>query len=346
MSSLLLANDNQGWRTVPLKLLPLNERYFTTSWAQDTYCYRYLFDTTVTSQSYKNDSEVEDWRIQALQLLKEIKQIGIAQGRQEIVNLARGHYGMTMPHSCNSKPTNIDDVISIIENEEWYNDNKIFKQNIIYHLMYGLTRSGMNAWLLQQERKWMTEHQIRYNEDDVGIRKTKLRGFVYSIMNSKFSNSTIKLFRTVMQRKYGEFITVRKPIDTLSSNYIYSERKFLGGSGYLVVCQDHSLFKRELKRDTVDSLGLKWIKLCRDDHKMQLHDIHELVDDLFNNNNEDVTFDVDELNQQTFNTFGNTNLLQENLLVRKQPRVTLPRWNTPLQVEKGKSISSTNEIYV
>ena len=124
MSSQLIKNEVHVWRTVPLKLLPLNERYFTTKWAQDTYCYRFLFDATVTSQSYKTDSEVEDWRLQALQLMKEIKQIGIAHGRQEIVTLARGHYGMNMPHSCDSKPTNIDDVISIIENEEWYTDNE------------------------------------------------------------------------------------------------------------------------------------------------------------------------------------------------------------------------------
>ena len=94
--------------------------------------------------------------------------------------------------------------------------------------MYGLTRTGMNAWLLQQEHKWMTERQIKYSEDDVGIQKTKLRGFVYLIMNSKFSNSTIKLFCTVVQR--------------------------------------HSNFKEELKADTVDLMCCKWINLSRDNH--------------------------------------------------------------------------------
>ena len=94
--------------------------------------------------------------------------------------------------------TRHDKLIIVIENEEWYTDNKIFKQNIINHSMYGLIRSGMNAWLLQQEHKWMTERQIKYDKRDIGLQKNKLRGFVYSIMNSKFSNSTIKLFRTVI----------------------------------------------------------------------------------------------------------------------------------------------------
>ena len=279
------SNENQVWRTVPLKLLPLNERHFTTNWAKGTYCYRFLFDISITSQSYKDDAEVEDWRIQALQMMKEIKQIGIAYGRQEIVNLARGHYGMTMPHSCNSKPTNIDDIMSIVENDEWYYDNKVYKQNIIYHMMYGLTRSGMNSWLLQQEHKWLQKHQIKYCQDIVGIRKTKLRGFVYSIMNSKFSNSTIKLFRTVMQRKYGEFITVRKAMENVTSNLIYTERQFLGGCGYIVSCaKETQCIANSVGVDTFESIGRKWINMCIEDCNMTVAEVHKVVDELYTTN--------------------------------------------------------------
>ena len=71
--------------------------------------------------------------------MREIKHIRIAQGRSEIVKLARNHYEMTTPIQGNYKPTCIDDVMSIIEDEDWYNDTKDFKKNIIYHLMYGLT---------------------------------------------------------------------------------------------------------------------------------------------------------------------------------------------------------------
>ena len=280
MTSKEYSNDNQVWRSVPLKLLPLNERYFTTEWAQKTYSYRFLFDISVTSQSYKCDSEVEDWRLQALQMMKEIKQIGIACGRQEIVNIARDHYGMTMAHACNSKPTNIDDVISIIGSDDWYNNNKIYKQNIIYHLMYGLTRSGMNAWLLKEERKWLQTHQIHYDDNEVGIKKTKLRGFVYSIMNSKFSNSTIKLFHTVMKRKFGEFITVQKPIHNVNSNLLYSECHFFGGIGYLVTCQNYSEHLKYTEGETIKDIGQRWIALCQEKHKMSVADIHSMVDDL------------------------------------------------------------------
>ena len=54
---------------------------------------------------------------------------------------------------------------------------------------------------------------------------------------------------------------------------IYLERKFLGGSGYLVICQDHSNFKEELKAETVNLMGRKWIKVCKDNHQMMLTQI-------------------------------------------------------------------------
>ena len=50
--------------------------------------------------------------------MQEIKLIGIAQGQSKIVKLVQNHYGMTMPKTGNYKPTCIDDVMSIIEDEE------------------------------------------------------------------------------------------------------------------------------------------------------------------------------------------------------------------------------------
>ena len=221
-----------------------------------------MFDEATTSESYKSDSEVEDWRLQALEIMREIKHIGIAQGRSEIVKLARNHYGMTIPKQGNYKPTCIDDIISIIEDEDWYNDTKNFKQNIIYHLMYGLTQSGMNGWLLEEEHRWMQNHKLQYLQDTVVNCKTKLRGFVYSIMNSQFSNSTIKLFRNIMRRKYEEFMTVHKPSNMFGDNVQYKARIFLRGSGYIVTCSESSgmtIFGNDL----VEKMCSKWVLICK-----------------------------------------------------------------------------------
>ena len=316
-------------RIVPLKLLPLNERHYTPLWAQQTYCYRYLFNKNVTSQSYRSDAELQEWQFEAIQLMKEIKQIGIDYGQGEIVQLAYEHYGMTMPNTTNCRPTNIDDIMTIIEDESWYKNNKVYKQNIIYHLIYGITRSGMNGWLINQERKWLRVHQIRYNEEEVGLRKTKLRGFVYSIMNSKFSNSTIKLFKTVMQRKYGEFISVRKPVISSRSNLIYTVRNFLGCSGYVVQCKDIQDHFDQEDTNSIETSGRHWIAVCKKE-KLCLPDIHAMVDDFYNGNDEDIddknsTFsDNESLNVYKEST--NMHNTDKGVCVGKQPRLLSERW--------------------
>ena len=206
--------------------------------------------------------------------------------------------------------------------------------------MYGLTRSGMNAWMLQQEHKWLQKHQIKYCQDKVGLRKTKLRGFVYSIMNSKFSNSTIKLFRTVMQRKFGEFITVRKPVENLSSNLKYTERNFLGGSGYIVSCKQEQEYLNNVESKTVESLGSKWIALCTEDQKMNVTEIHKMVDELYNNlTNNNSTSTI------TTTTDGDSDRLDiklvrkeavDNLSVQKEPHMILDNWKTKPSYLTGK----------
>ena len=100
--------------------------------------------------------------------MREIKHIGITHGRNEIIKLARFHYGMIIPKSGNYKPTNIDDVMSIIGDKDWYNNNKEFKLNIIYHLMYGLNKSGMNGWLIDQECEWLQDHKLQYAQIILG----------------------------------------------------------------------------------------------------------------------------------------------------------------------------------
>ena len=327
-------NEEQVWRTIPLKLLPISEQQYTTKWAESTYSFRCLFDTSVTSHYSKNEEEVEEWRLKGLQLLKEIKQIGLTQGRLEVVNLARNHYGMRMPNAPSCKPTTIDDVMSIIGDKNWYEDKTPFKQNIIYHLVYGLTRCGMNEWLLSQEQEWLRDNKLQYSTDEVGIRKTKLRGFVYSIMNSQFSNSTSKLVRTVMKRKYSEFITVRKPMFSMNQNYVYTEQTFLGGNGYIVTCADTKTHHQNIQTDIVESVGVKWIRACQDEG-MLLPQIHELLDELYvppKQHLEDTKY-IGKGN--TINKLSSIIAMNNTYSIsntRKEPRMRLPTWNQTTEV--------------
>ena len=61
------------------------------------------------------------------------------------------------------KPFNVQEVVSVITDPEWYNDNKIYKQDIIHHLAYGIKRKGNNLWLPEAEKEWMAYYGISYN---------------------------------------------------------------------------------------------------------------------------------------------------------------------------------------
>ena len=226
--------------------------------------------------------------------------------------------------------------MSIITDEDWYMNNKALKQNIIVHLMYGLTRCGMNGWLLEQERKWMQDNRLQYCQDNVVICKTKLRGFVYSIMNCQFSNSTIKLFHNVMRRKFGEYITVRKPSKMLSSNISYTQRNFLGGNGYIVTFDDHDSLTCKSDFDKVETLGLKWIELCKSEN-VTLLEVHDMVDEMCHDmdsglNNTDIGAMRTTLEENNVR-----NYVTPSKSVRKQPRINVIELNkTSTDTQAGK----------
>ena len=114
----------------------------------------------------------------------------------------------------------------------------------------------MNGWLLEEEDRWLQDHKLQYLQDTVVNYKTKLRGFVYSIMNSQFSNLTIKLFCNITRCTYREFITVRKPSNMFGANVQYTARIFLGGSGYIVTCNETN-GRAILGNDLVEKMCLK-----------------------------------------------------------------------------------------
>jgi len=84
-----------------------------------------------------------------------------------------------------------------------------------------------------------------------------------------------------MQRKYGEFITVRKQVENVSSSLTYTERNFLGGSGYIVSCTREQENQDNDETDSYESMGSKWIKLSIENHKMSKAEIHTMVDKLY-----------------------------------------------------------------
>ena len=108
------------------------------------------------------------------------------------------------------------------------------------HLVYGLTRKTNNLWLIDAEREWVNSHQIEYSYPH-SARITETRGFVYKLMNSTFSNTTIKMFKRAMISKLGEYISILekeqliKKIDSgAQADLMYEQKTFLNGKGIII----------------------------------------------------------------------------------------------------------------
>ena len=314
-------------RFVNSNLLPMTEKQLTLQWAKDTYSSFHLFDNHVVSSCYSSDDELHQWITTAKYLLKDIKIQGSQAGQKEVLRIAREVYNLYLPHktatfvSSPQKPLNIQEVVAIISDPDWYFEDTTSKQNIIHHLVYGLTRKTNNLWLIDAEREWLNSHQIKYSYPQ-SARITETRGFVYKLMNSTFSNTTIKMFKRAMIRKLGEYISVRdkeqmiKKIDSGARlDLMYEHKTFLNGKGIIIKkknrenssCwhnkQEHNTNKcihnwiNERKKN-----GMKWLQILDEMKKVyfeesqktqdlspltkspiEIKDVHIEFDDLHNN---------------------------------------------------------------
>ena len=134
-----------------------------------------------------------------------------------------------------------------------------------------------------------------------------------------------------MKRKYGEFITVRKPLYSLNQNYVYTEQTFLGGNGYIVTCIDTTIHHQNIPTDTVEDVGVKWIQACQDEG-MLLPQIHDLLDELYvppKQHSEDINCVVRDNDINNTLTMGAINNNCSIAKTRKEPRMRLQTWNQP-----------------
>ena len=163
--------------------------------------------------------------------------------------------------------------------------------------------------------------------DNVGImydpskittqRKTKVKGFVYSIMLSMFSNSSQKIFRKTMLEHYGEFITVRgkKQDPSAAIKYDYTPYEFGNNKqGYLVSISnsdDESYNINNVLNDShLKDEGKVWVSKCKD-ADISYRQVAKIVKDfyfgnsgvasssLLIDNNDDTTQQNDELIKTT-----------------------------------------------
>ena len=265
--------SNEIKRLVSFDLFPMHEKHLTLKWAKDTYAYYHLFNDDIRTTGYSNDEELLNWISFTKFLIKNIKIKGTEAGRTEIVRLACHQYNLFLPnresdfHTPFQKPLNVREVVSVITDPVWYNDNKTYKQDIIHHLAYGITRKGNNLWLLEAEKDWMASFGISY-DFNACKRITETRGFVYKLMNSTFSNSTIKMFKRAMLLKLGEYISVRdnegiiKKIDSGTiKNLTYKHKSFKNGKGLVITKSNFHSHNQNTEIEQLVKHVNEWVKV-------------------------------------------------------------------------------------
>ena len=291
---------------VPLKLLHINETLYTDEWMKQTYKYHHFFDETLNeSRPQEGESNLQQWKTKAILMTHEIKQKGMIAGRCELCRVAKEEYGLTIPGriDTNRHCTDVEDILCVISNSDWYYDNVNQKRNIIYHFLYGLTRPGNNIWLINAERKWMDQKGIVYDYDNINTkRKTRIKGFVYSIMHSMFSNYIQKTFRKKMLSQFNEFITVREKVRnaSINSKYHYKKHQFGNNQGYIVstVINDDTGLDRCITE--LLTVGQNWVNECKK-YGLSLDEIKSNTEKFFNGHklsnitNNQIVNDVNEI---------------------------------------------------
>ena len=273
---------------VPVKLLHVNETQYTTKWSQQTYSYYHMFDHGVTLAVPREGNlgtyDLKKWKDKAVALTYNIKNKGLLAGRTEMVRIANEEYGLTVPgrNSFDNKCKDIDDIFCVIGDKNWYYNDLEYSRSVIYHLLYLIARPGYNSWLLSAEKNWMKEYGIVYEQTELdGTKKSKAKGFVYTIMHSTFANTTQKAFRKKLLFLYQEFITVRNRKKFSESNeYTFTPCVFKNTyKGYIVTPK---VIIPTIK--TVPDIlrnGKQWVHDCQE-HQMGIDEIVRLVQDFFN----------------------------------------------------------------
>jgi hypothetical protein len=234
---------------IPADLLPIKQSKYTVEWGRTTFCHAYKFDKQFVSVAYRDDAEVTEWVKVAKNMYENIKRIGYEAGIQEVIKRASTEYGMKLPSNPMQAPVNLDDVMTVIGDPNWYKDNTDSKRRIIHMLAYGMFRQGQNGWAHEAARVWLNKYKLTISSttdgrvsvtNTEGYSRRQIKGFVYSIIVSRVSNTLADRMISVCKRSHGEHIAVRKTKQIPTSGY--TQLLLNGCDAYLVtIPQAHEI---------------------------------------------------------------------------------------------------------
>ena len=158
-------NDKKGSRCVPLDLIPVLPREVHFDWGAKTYKYYHLFNPNINKDCYSNNEEIIDWTRYANKLQKELKETGLVKANEEVLRLCKKEFNML--RTDGQIPVSITDVVSILRQTTWYNQDKHRSRHIVYMMSHGIVRSGYNKWVYQAVYEWMKAHKIAYDRPEI-----------------------------------------------------------------------------------------------------------------------------------------------------------------------------------
>ena len=126
-----LNTEERQLRGVPYDLIPTDSRSLNQDWAEKTLRYAYLFGHNFGSSNWGNTEN-----FQALQLQGELRELGVKKAHEKAICTFR-EYNVCISGS-NQKPTNMDEILVIINDKYWYAEQQKNKQTLIHMIMYGI----------------------------------------------------------------------------------------------------------------------------------------------------------------------------------------------------------------
>ena len=202
----------ENLNTIPKDLFPIKENEYSRSWAIKTFLYSHIFLANGEPKLNPSEQDINLWRNKAIQLRAELASIGKLAGTNKMLEIANFQYNLKLK-GTNLKCTSIQDILTVVGDKEWYNEDKKTRIDQIYMLIYGLTRQGFNQWLIDLEQDWMKKNNITYitklGRHDLAFNS---RGSIYSLLKKVFNNNVIKQFKQKMWFHHREYICVRMKI--------------------------------------------------------------------------------------------------------------------------------------
>lgn len=227
-------NDHTNWRGIPATLIP-HLQICNVSWSMNNYAYHQYFDASYSIYA-KNEEDYVIWATVGNKLRSDIQEDGVNLAEMEVVKVEKG-FGIKTKN--NQNPVNLNDILKVVADPIWYNENINHKREIVYRMAYLPFREGHNQWALNYENSLLVSRGLTYD-----FKERCHKGFVLKNLFHKESAKISRQFQRAMDRTHLECIAVRKQT---RSEHGYTVHRF-GRNSYYIADKKNTRVLTSLKQ--------------------------------------------------------------------------------------------------